>query len=179
MRRTAAAVLVAAVLMPASVMGQDDGIVSAVRLGVLAHDQGPFTSNNEDTLDVNMEVLFVSPDFLEPIFSPEPHVGVTFNADDDATDQIYAGLTWSFDLTDSIFVDLSFGGALHNGETTSESGEGKQLGCSLLFREAAGLGYRFADNHEIALHLDHISNANLCEHNAGLETLGVRYGYRF
>ena len=30
-----------------------------------------------------------------------------------------------------------------------------------------------------AVTLDHISNANLCDQNEGLDTLGIRYGYRF
>ena len=28
-------------------------------------------------------------------------------------------------------------------------------------------------------HFDHISNAKLCSTNEGLETFGIRYGYRF
>jgi len=31
----------------------------------------------------------------------------------------------------------------------------------------------------LSLYLDHISNANLCDNNEGLETAGVRLGFRF
>lgn len=155
------------------------GFVSGVRLGVLAHDYGPLTSHDEDAVDVNVEVLFVSPDFLEPILAPRPHIGATFNAEGDATDQIYAGLTWTFDLTDSLFFDIGGGGAVHNGKTTSGPRDRTLLGCQVLFRGVAGLGWNFDEHHNVSLHFDHISNAFLCDPNEGLETVGIRYGYQF
>lgn len=155
------------------------GVVSGIRLGVLAHDFGPLTSHDEDAVDFNAEVLFASPDFLEPILAPRPHIGAIVNADSDATDQIYAGLTWTFDLTDQIFFDIGGGGAIHNGKLTAGPSDRTLLGCRVLFRGAAGLGYQIDDHHNVALHFDHISNAFLCDPNEGLETVGIRYGYQF
>lgn len=180
---TGAAALAVAVIVAGAAFGplhaQDTNFVSGVRLGVLAHDYGPLTSHDEDAVDLNFEVLFASPEFLEPILAPQPHIGFTVNAESDATDQIYAGLTWSFDLTDSLFFEIGGGGAVHNGKTTSGPRDRTLLGCRFLFRGVAGLGYRITEEHNISLHFDHISNAFLCGENEGLETIGVRYGFDF
>ena len=153
-------------------------ILSEVRLGVLKHDFGPFSSSEEDGIDVNFELLFVSPKFLQIIWAPRPHLGVTINSGDD-TDQAYFGLSWEFDVWRNLFFGLSFGGSVHNGETKTDRSDKKELGCRLLFRESLELGYRFGGRHAITAFLDHVSNANLCDKNEGLENLGVRYGYRF
>jgi hypothetical protein len=58
-------------------------------------------------------------------------------------------------------------------------GGGNELGCRVLFRESLSVGVRFMKHHSLSVMVDHISNAGLCDHNDGLDTLGVRYGYRF
>ena len=152
--------------------------VSETRLGVMAHDVPIFSGNDEDGVNVNAEILFTSPDFLKWILAPRPHIGGSFNTAGD-TSQAYLGLTWDFDLTDSIFFEFSFGGAVHNGELDDDKMDRKALGCRVLFRESAALGWRFNEHHSLSVMLDHISNASLCDDNEGLDTLGVRYGYRF
>jgi lipid A 3-O-deacylase len=159
----------------------DDGLggfLSEVRIGVLAHDIGAFGRNKEEGPDVNAELLFVSPAFLELVFSPRPHLGMTVNAGDD-TSQVYAGLTWDWTFWEPFFVEGSLGFAVHDGEIDIESRQKKALGCRLLFRESLALGARFYEHHSISMALAHISNAKLCEHNEGLDTFGVRYGYKF
>ena len=86
------------------------GIVSEIRLGVLKHDLGPFSSSEESGTDFNFEVLFVSPKFLDFVWAPRPHLGVSINSGDD-TDQAYFGLSWEFDVWRNIFAALSFGGS--------------------------------------------------------------------
>ena len=157
---------------------RDDGFLSEVRGGVLAHDFGPFSSREEDGVDINAEILFASPDFLEFLWEPRPHIGGTYHSEDD-THQVYAGLTWSFDLWQDVFFDFSTGGVYHTGQTEDEDQDLKALGCELLFRQAIDLGYRFDESHSLMVHFSHISNANLCDENEGLENIGVRYGYRF
>jgi len=53
------------------------------------------------------------------------------------------------------------------------------VGLRLLSREALEIGYQFGDHHALSVMLDHISNANTASNNEGLDSLGVRYGYRF
>ena len=55
----------------------------------------------------------------------------------------------------------------------------KSLGCKVLFRESAALGYLVTEKHSLSVALDHISNASLCSSNEGLDALGMRCGYRF
>ena len=152
--------------------------VSEIRLGILMHDVGPFSSSEESGTDANFEVLFNSPEFLEKIRAPRPHLGLALNSDGD-TNQAYFGLTWEFDLWPKLFLGMSLGGSFHDGQTKTDRIDKKELGCKLLFRESLEFGYRFGGRHAITAYLDHLSNANLCDKNEGLENVGLRYGYRF
>lgn len=160
------------------------GAISEIRVGILNHDEGPFSRNKEeDNPDFNAEFLFVSPDFLDVIWSPRPHIGASINSGDD-TSQVYAGLSWEWFLWGDFFAGFSLGGAVHDGETTiaatdPNKGKKKELGCSVLFRESVEIGWMITENHGVSFILDHISNARLCDENEGLENMGLRYGYRF
>ncbi|MBT8353708.1 MAG: acyloxyacyl hydrolase, partial [Desulfofustis sp.] len=77
-------------------------------------------------------------------------------------------------------VDLGLGLAVHNGETDEGNvADMNQLGSTVLFRLAFEVGFTIGDRHLISLMFDHISNAYLADPNEGLDTLGLRYGYRF
>lgn len=157
------------------------GIVSEIRIGVLMHDAGIITDRVEPTgPDANLEILFESPGFLEPLWSPRPHLGGTLNPDG-ATSQGYLGLTWDWNATDRFFAELSLGATAHNGklETLKAGPEEKALGCRVLFRESVSLGFRLTDHQNISVMADHASNAYLCDVNPGLDTVGLRWGYRF
>ncbi len=154
------------------------GVISEIRGGVLMHDEGPFSHRKEEGYDVNLEFLFVSPKFLEIIWSPRPHIGFDANTSSD-TSQVYAGLSYEWEFWGGVFAGFSLGGAVHNGKTSGSHTDRKDLGCPVLFRESIEIGYRFAGTHSVSLMLDHISNAKLCDSNEGLENFGVRYGYRF
>ncbi len=153
-------------------------ILSEIRFGVFVHDQGPFSRNEEDGVDFNFELLFTSPAILEGMWSPRPHFGATVNGSGD-TSQVYLGLTWEWPFGRDWYLDFSLGGAAHDGKTKTNRIDRKELGCRVLFRESIELGYRLGTRHAISAFLDHLSNANICDKNEGLESLGVRYGYRF
>lgn len=152
--------------------------VSELRLGLLDHDVGVFGTRKEDGLDGNLELLFDSPALLQPVWAPRPHLGVTVNSEGDAN-QLYAGLTWTWNPTSWLFIEGSLGGAIHDGELDEVSREQKALGARVLFRESVSIGWRVDERHSLSVMLDHISNASLAEHNEGLDTLGLRWGYRF
>ncbi|MCH8092603.1 MAG: acyloxyacyl hydrolase, partial [Proteobacteria bacterium] len=124
------------------------------------------------------EALFRSPDALGSIGSPRPHLGFSVNTGGD-TDQFYAGLTWEWDFWRRLFAGFGLGGAIHDGETETSRTDRKELGCRVLFRGSLELGYRLTRRHGISLFYDQISNLAICDKNEGLETAGVRYGYRF
>jgi len=79
-------------------------LISEVRIGVLAHDVPIFGLQREHGVDLNGEVLFVSPvpdtavADIGPawrwLFQPQPDIGGDFNTAGQ-TSQAYAGLTWT------------------------------------------------------------------------------------
>ncbi len=151
--------------------------ISEIRGGILAHHLVPTLTHKEPGADINLEILFHSPDFLGVIGSPRPHVGFAVNTGGD-TSQLYAGLTWEWDFWRNMFVSLALGGAIHDGDLDVRSNDEKELGCRVLFRAAVELGYRFRQRHSLSLYIDQISNGGICDQNEGLELLGIRYGYR-
>ncbi len=154
------------------------GILSEVRAAVLAHDVGVFEHGREDGIDLGLEVYFTSPALLAAIWSPRPHLGIAVNTVGD-TSQVYGGLTWDWPFWKPFFIEGSLGLAVHDGKLDNPSPGHKDLGCRVLFRESAALGARFLERHTIAVQFAHISNANLCAANGGLDIVGIQYGYQF
>jgi lipid A 3-O-deacylase len=160
-------------------------LVDEVKTGVLAHDVGFLTHHVETGADVNIEMLFTPPDLLRAIGSPRPHIGADINTSGHTSDG-YFGLTWGIMLIQSLFgwdnglfANGSLGGAIHNGHIDSAPPGDKRLGSRILFRESAELGYQINPRLNISAILDHISNANLGVHNAGITSAGARLGVKF
>ena len=80
----------------------------------------------------------------------------------------------------SLFFEFSEGPSLNDDTSLDKSNRHhKDLGSHILFRESASLGWRFDPHNSVSVMLDHISNAGLANYNGGMETIGLRYGYRF
>lgn len=163
---------------PVGSPGWADAWLSELRVGGLYHDAGVFGNHKEGGEDVNAEVLFTSPDILSVIWSPRPHLGTNIN-DDGYTSQVYGGLTWTYDFTQNLFGEFSEGGSVNDGQLNKTDHHHKALGSPVLFRESLSLGWRFDEHNSLSAMLDHISNAGLARYNGGLDTAGLRYGYRF
>jgi lipid A 3-O-deacylase len=115
----------------------------------------------------------------QTILEPRIYLGASVGTGD-GVDQIYGGFSWTADITSRLFVELGLGGTVHNGELDGSNGKGPDLGCRLLFREQAALGYRVTDNWQILATADHSSHANLCDGpNDGLSHAGMAIGYKF
>ena len=160
-------------------------LVDEVKTGVLAHDVGFLTHHVETGADVNIEMLFTPPDLLRAIGSPRPHIGADINTSGHTSDG-YFGLTWGIMLIQSLFgwdnglfANGSLGGAIHNGHIDSAPPGEKRLGSRILFRESAELGLQINPTFSVSAILDHISNANLGQHNAGITSAGARLGFKF
>lgn len=173
-------ILALAMLMTASFAwaGDSDSIVSEVRGGVYAHDISFWSFHRENGADVNAEVLFVSPDWLEAVWAPRPHVGVTINTDGD-TSHAYGGLTWEWALPADFFVDANLGLSAHNGKLDTNDSRRKSLGSPVLFRLGAALGYNLTEKVNVSVQFEHMSNAYLANPNEGMDNVGLRLGYRF
>lgn len=160
-------------------------IVDEVKAGVLAHDINLLTAHRERGADVNLEMLFAPPDLLAVLGSPRPHIGTEINTAGDTSDG-YAGLTWGISLIqnlfrpgDYVFAEGSLGAAYQDGYIDSAPPGHKKLGSPVLFRESAEFGYQVTPAISVSTLLDHISNANLGRHNAGITSAGGRLGFKF
>src|SRR5438270_5128379 len=177
-----AAVLAAAV--PAAAAAQTP-LVDEFKFGVLAHDVGLFDNHVETGSDINFEMLFTPPEFFRVIGSPRPHLGGSLNTNGKTNDG-YFGLTWGITLIQnlfgwggSVFANGSLGGALQDGFHNSAPPDRKKLGSTALFRESVELGYQLTPNLSVSGFVDHMSNANLAPHNAGITDAGARLGFKF
>jgi lipid A 3-O-deacylase len=160
-------------------------IVDEFKFGVLAHDIGLFGTSVEAGADLNFEMLFTPPDFLGVIGSPRPHLGGSLNTAG-STNTGYFGLTWGITLIqnlfrsgDGVFANGSLGGALQDGFTNNAPPGHKKLGSTALFRGSVELGYQLTPTVSISGFVDHMSNADLAPHNAGITDAGVRLGLKF
>jgi lipid A 3-O-deacylase len=86
-------------------------------------------------------------------------------------------LTRDFLLTESLFLEASFGGAVHDGETDDNNSD--SYGCTLNFRESVSLGVALSENLSLMVTVDHMSNGGLCDQNQGLTNAGIRLGYKW
>jgi lipid A 3-O-deacylase len=187
MARALCSALIAAALsgtVPTIVLAQSQP-VSEFKFGVLAHDVGLFDKHVESGADVNFELLFTPPQALSVIGSPRPDVGGTLNTAG-GTSSGYFGLTWGITLIqslfgwgNSVFLNGSLGGAVQGGYTNEAPPDRKKLGSTLLARESLELGYQLTPSVSVSGFLDHMSNANLATHNAGLTDAGARLGFKF
>lgn len=171
--------------VPALAFDQEDGwVFDEIRLGgstFLKHD----VPHEEDGVFINGQVLFdplldrFKNAFADALLRPRPHLGFTASAGP-GTDQLYGGLTWTFPIFDLFFLEASFGGTVHDGETDNERGDTSlALGCRALFRESIGIGVNLGPDWRIIAAADHSSNASLCDYNDGLSHIGASIGYRF
>jgi hypothetical protein len=97
-------------------------LIDEFRFGVLMHSIEP--GNGEDGADINLELLSHRPlgrygdPFLDFALRPRLHLGASINTVGE-TSQLYGGLTWDVKLTQKLTLELSFGGAVHNGPTAT------------------------------------------------------------
>jgi hypothetical protein len=151
-----------------------------IRAGVLAHDVDDLWSGTrkEGGVDLNIEIIFNSPSFSLMSGNVRPNLGLSINTQGD-TSKLYGGMLWELETKSGIFLDLGIGVAVHDGKLDTNQEDKKSLGSRVLFRFPIEIGYSIAKHHQISILFDHISNAFLVHPNEGLDTLGLRYGYRF
>jgi hypothetical protein len=163
-----------------TVSAQDHPLFSEYRIGVLAADLEP-GGGSDDGVAVSLELLTpyrgdAQHSLIEHMLNPRFHVGALVHTDE-GVNQAYAGLTWDYYFTSSLFIETSFGAAVHDGETASNSAD--SYGCTLNFRESISIGADVTESISIMATVDHMSNADLCDENQGLTNAGVRVGYRW
>ena len=157
------------------------GLLSELRIGGFAHEPwGPEAGSANLSGEILLHKPFTPADLFTSYFVPRPHVGSSLNFGS-KTSLAYTGLTWTFDLAPRLFIEGSFGGALHTGETGSQFAPAGRaaLGCSPLFRESGSVGVRLSANWNVMATVEHLSNNGLCSSDRGLTNIGARIGYSF
>lgn len=174
-----------AVTIPATAnesVPEDNGVgfLHAIRAGVLVHDVDNLWSGSrkEGGLDLNTEAIFSRPSFSLLSGNVRPNLGLSINTQGD-TSKLYGGMLWELETKSGIFLDLGIGIAIHNGELDTNQEDKKSLGSRVLFRIPVEIGYSITEHYQVSILYDHISNAYLTDPNEGLDTLGLRFGYRF
>jgi hypothetical protein len=154
-------------------------LIDEVRFGALVHSIE--SNNSEDGVDLNLELLFrraatrYNNAYLDALLRPRVHLGASINTAGN-TSQLYAGLTWDMKLASEFSLELTFGGAMHDGPT--DRAHPDSYGCTLSFRESVSLGYILDERWTVYGTLAHMSNAGLCDDNTGVSSAGVRFGYK-
>jgi lipid A 3-O-deacylase len=148
------------------------GVVSELKVGVLAHDVPIFGDQREHGADINAELRFVSPvpdgwlAAVSPpwrwVLDPRPNIGIDANTAG-YTSQAYFGLTWTAVLWQGVFVpedhidcDFGFGPAFNNGHTSAINHAA--LGSNVLFHLSVELVYWFARRANMSIYFEHSSN---------------------
>ena len=153
--------------------------LSAIRVGLLAHDVSIWSlSRKEGGGDFNTEFIFIWPNYSLSGGKIRSNLGGSLNNRGD-TSKIYSGFLWEYISQSGLFFNSGIGIAVHNGELETDNDDKKELGSRILFRIPIEIGLLFSQHHGLSIMFDHVSNAYLAEPNHGLDTLGIRYTYRF
>jgi hypothetical protein len=177
---SALAVLTAAVFGAAlPLAAQQAPFVREMRLGVLGHDVPGIWSGFrlEHGTDINLE-LILSPSVQFLGGTIRPALGGSWNTEG-YTSKIYADARWMIESRNGLFLGLGIGAAIHDGLLDPTELDRKALGRRVLFHFPLEIGYRFDAHNSLSLYFEHISNGYTTTHNEGLDSLGIRYGYKF
>ncbi len=159
---------------------QSQPLVAEVRLGVLAHDVPGLWSGwriESSRPDLNAEII-LRPSLAFLGGQIRPAIGGSWNTGG-GTSKAYLDARWEYQTALGIFFGLGVGAAVHNGYRDPVSLDHKALGSQVLFHIPAEIGYRFAGGQTVSVYFEHISNGYTQRYNEGLDSIGVRYGFRF
>ncbi len=179
----------ALVLAPTAEAGVDE-----VHVGIMAHNICVTDCKNagkEEGPNVEFQVSFDSPGFLNWAGAPQPYVVASVNVAGD-TSFGGAGLEWRWEFAEGWALEPGVGYIVHDGELTNPFANGTpeaaafaaehvQLGSRDLFRTSLGLTRDFEGPWEAELFFSHLSHGQILGEgrNQGMDQLGVRFGYQF
>jgi len=175
------AMLALLIVIPGQALAEDGdgGLLHELKFGILAHDVGDLWSgfNREDGVDINVEAS-LSPSLDLGFATLRPAFGASINTEGD-TSKLYVDARLEHDFEGGVFLAAGIGAAVHDGEIHGGNRERKALGSRVLLHFPIEAGYRFDEHHGLSVYFDHVSNGYLADDNEGMDTLGLRYGYRF
>jgi len=176
-------------LAPAARAGVDE-----VHVGVMQHNICVTNCKNADKEDgpnVEFQVSFDSPSFLNWAGSPQPYVMASVNTQG-ATSFGGFGLEWRWDFADGWALEPGVGYVVHDGEVDNPYANGSPeaaafaeehvlLGSEDLFRTSLALTRDFEGPWEAQILFQHLSHGQILGNgrNQGMDQIGVRFGYQF
>jgi lipid A 3-O-deacylase len=179
----------AMMLAPAANAGVDE-----IHVGVMQHNICVTDCKNADKEDgpnVEFQVSFDSPGFLEWAFAPQPYIMASVNTAGE-TSFGGVGLEWRWNFAENWAIEPGVGYVVHDGETNNPFANGTPeaaafadehvlLGSEDLFRTSVALTYDFAGPWEAQLLFEHLSHGQILGNgrNQGLDEIGIRFGYQF
>jgi lipid A 3-O-deacylase len=170
--------------------------VSEARFGLFAHNVETNVAKNagkEDGVDIQVEVLFDSPNLLKFAGAPRPSLVASLNSQGE-TSFAGASLDWSFPIGTKFSIDPYLGYILHTGDPLNNpyapadsvrrakfNAEELALGSRDLFRLGFAVSYAPSETWTTAIVYEHLSHGHILggEKNQGLDNLGFRLGRKF
>ena len=168
--------------------------IEEARVGVLEHNICVIdcdNANKEDGVDIEAELVFASPEFLDLIWSPRPYVVGNVNTAGN-TSFGGVGLLWNIDFADGWSLEPGIGYVIHSGELEPPFPTGDPrnipfnattvfLGSRDLFRTSLALNRDIGENWGVQLQYEHLSHGQILGsgRNQGMDNIGVRVFFRF
>jgi lipid A 3-O-deacylase len=184
--------LLGAAIMTASPAeaGVDEAYVGAMAHNICVTDCK--NADKEDGFNVELQLSFDSPGFLDWAGSPTPYVVASINTAGE-TSFAGVGLDWRWEFADHWAIEPGVGYVVHDGELNNPyasgdpraqefSAEHVLLGSRDLFRTSIGLTREIGDGPwEAQVFFSHLSHGQILGsgRNQGMDQLGIRLGYRF
>jgi len=157
------------------------GIISELKIGVLAHDVPDLWSGfqvESPAADLNAEIDF-HPLWASEASSVRPAIGGTLNRHGQ-TSHAYADLRWQINPSPIWYLTFGIGAAYNNGVIYDPTQpDRKWLGSHILFHPSVEFGLNLDPHSSLSVYFEHMSNGNLATYNEGMDDIGVRYGFKF
>ena len=174
-----AVVVMALGVVVASPAQASSPLLYEAKFGVLYHDPAMWSlfSLEKGGVDLNAEITFAP---ALPLWGGfvRPAIGGTWNTAG-YTSKAFIDARWRYDTLSGWYFGLGLGAAVHDGHTGPDALDRKALGSRVLFHVPIEIGYYLDRHSSVSLYFEHISNGYTQRHNEGLDSIGVRYGYRF
>lgn len=167
--------------------------IDEIRVGAVHNirlDHGDLVDGKEEGVNVEVEIVSSSPDFLNIIGSPRPYIMGSANTDEGVSFG-GVGVLWRWEFADGWAFEPGFGYIVHDGELDNPYANGtaeaaafeedhQLLGSRDLFRSSFALEREFGDRFAGQIYWQHMSHGQILDEgrNQGLDYVGLRFLYR-
>ncbi len=163
-----------------------------VRLGVMQHNIQVIdgkNANKEDGPNIEGELVFGTPGFLEWAWSPNPYIMASVNTAGE-TSFAAVGLNWDWEFARGWSLEPGLGYGVHDGEIDNPYTPGSPeaqafqdehvlMGSRDVFRTSLSLGKDLTDSLAVQLTYEHLSHGQILGNgrNQGLDEIGLRLAW--